>query len=115
MRASRPLVRTLAPPFIAGLLHAVLMACAFPPLGWWPLAFIAVVPLVWAVVRAPKTSRPWLVPLMVWAGVVPLWAYEQVWIIDVSKLGYYPFIAALAAFAVLFVWLLRRMVRRWPQ
>jgi apolipoprotein N-acyltransferase len=130
MRASSSRLRTLARPFIAGLLHAVLMACAFPPVGWWPLAFVAILPLVWLACREggtgsqlnstgdPKTARPWhpawLDPLMVSVGALPLWAYEQVWIIDVSALGYYPMVAALAAFAGIFVWAVRRMRRRWP-
>ena len=50
MPASRRRLATLARPFLAGLIHSVLMVCAFPPVGWWPLALVAIVPLVWTVV-----------------------------------------------------------------
>jgi apolipoprotein N-acyltransferase len=110
MRASSSLPRSVFLPFVAGLMHAVLMACAFPPIGLWPLVALAPLPLVWPAL----SSRKWS-PVLVGLGVAPLWAYEQIWVIDVSRLGYLPLVAGLATFSMLFVWALRRTVRRWPR
>ncbi|MEX2219508.1 MAG: apolipoprotein N-acyltransferase [Phycisphaerales bacterium] len=126
MRASSPLGRAILRPLLTGLLHAVLMAAAFPPFNLWPLAFVAPVPLVWAAVQGwpavgPRGSRLRTVlyalraPLLVALGVLPLWAYEQQWVVQVSALGYWPFIAVLAAFSGLFVGLMRVLIRRWPR
>ena len=125
MRASRPpaFVRGVLFPFIAGLIHAGLMVCAFPPADIWPLVVSAPLPLIWAAVggcredtgkpRAACPCHPRWAPVWVSLGAVPLWAYEQSWVIDVSGAGYYPFVGGLAAFAGIFVWALRRAAGRW--
>jgi apolipoprotein N-acyltransferase len=98
-------------PLVAGLAHAALMVCAFPPVGLWPLALLAPLPLIWIALRGstgPARSRPFLVA----TGVLPLWLYEQCWVIDVSLLGYPLLAIALALFAALFVWSLARIARR---
>ena len=130
MRASRPALRRYVIPFVGGLLHAAAMLCAFPPVGLWPLAFVAVLPLVWVVIgesagepphvagRSWHPKRWWgalRMPVSVSLGVLPLWAYEEVWVMNVSSAGYWPMIAILAAFSGLFVWMLRRATMRWPR
>src|SRR3954471_15579400 len=126
MRASSPSswVRGLLFPFIAGLMHAGLMVYAFPPVGVWPLVALAPLPLIWAAVASgagtggPRAARPWhpaWAPFWASLGAAPMWAYEQSWVMDVSGAGYYPFVGGLAAFAGVFVWALRRAVRRWPR
>src|SRR4051812_13663096 len=108
MPASRPALVRILVPIAAGLLHAALMACAFAPVNLWPLAFLAPVPLVWA---ALKLRGRWM-PLLVSAGVLPVWLYQQCWVIDISSLGYIPMAIALSLFYGLFVWLLARVPTR---
>jgi apolipoprotein N-acyltransferase len=84
------------------------MACAFPPIDLWPLAFLAPVPLMWAGLRL---RGRWM-PLLVGLGLLPLWLYEQQWVIDISALGYAPMAVTLALFYVLFVWATARAARR---
>jgi apolipoprotein N-acyltransferase len=108
MPASRPALARILAPVVAGLLHAVLVLCAFPPVDLWPLAFLAPVPLMWA---ALELRGRWMPPL-VGLGLLPLWLYEQQWVVDISALGYFPMAVALALFYVLFVWLLARAAKR---
>ncbi|MFM9996224.1 MAG: apolipoprotein N-acyltransferase [Phycisphaerales bacterium] len=102
-------LRAWAPAFAAGLIHASLIALAFPPFSFWGCVFLAPLPLVWA---ATRRRQPTLLP--VWLGVLPLWAYEMSWVWNVSIAGYVPMIAALALFAALFVALLRAVSTRLP-
>lgn len=116
-------------PVAAGLLHALLMFLAFPPVGAWPAALVAVAPLAWVGARVAKTAYPALAagekrrrrwarelrpPLLVTAGVMPLHLYEHQWLIDVTGLGYVPFAIGMSLFAGAFVWLLARVLRRLP-
>lgn len=39
-------------PFAAGLLFALLMTAAFPPVSWWGCSLVALAPLVWLVERS---------------------------------------------------------------
>ncbi len=125
-RSIPSILRSLAPPFGAGLLFSVLMLGAFPPFGWWGLVFLAPMPLVWAGAmvahrRRAESSLPGsgrvrigLVSTAVAAGVLPLWAYEMSWVFNVSAAGYWPMILALASFLGMFVWLVGTARHRLP-
>ncbi len=66
---------------LCGLLHALLMASAFPPVGFWPAVFIAPIPLTWLAVRATKLNRAALLACL---GVLPLWLLEMSYVIPIS-------------------------------
>ncbi|MFN0132773.1 MAG: apolipoprotein N-acyltransferase [Phycisphaerales bacterium] len=105
---------------VLGLLHAALMLLAFPPFGWWALVFAAPMPLAFAAVMGRQWG--WFSPGvgrwkrrrslgtggLVALGVLPLWAYECQWVLDISMLGYWPMIAVLAGFSAAFVLLVAR-------
>lgn len=99
----------------AGLAHAALMYAAGPGLGWWWLALVAAVPLMWA---AANTNRRWWRGwLLTTAGVLPLWLAWEWWVLDVSELGMVPLAVivslVVAAYVPLVAWL-RRVVPSAP-
>jgi len=135
MPASRPgarasangsAARTTLIPILAGLLHAVFMAAAFPPVGFWPASFLAVLPLALIAgsgcctnqskTNTPRRSifRTLRTPLLVTLGVLPVHFYEHQWLINVSALGYVPFAIGMSLFPGAFVWLLERTAHRFP-
>ncbi|MBL9031163.1 MAG: apolipoprotein N-acyltransferase [Phycisphaerae bacterium] len=107
-----------------GLAHGILMALAFPPFGLWGMVFVAPLPLAVAGVmghqwgwfeRGRGRCGRWrgagtlgLVSL----GVLPLWAYECQWVLEISTAGYWPMVAVLASFAGAFVWVVSEAARR---
>jgi apolipoprotein N-acyltransferase len=100
-------------PLAGGLAHAACMALAAPPLSAWPFALLSIFPLVWAAHRcAPRPLRALLLSTL---GIVPLWAFWQAWVLDVSELGYAPFCAAVALFTGAFLGLLALVRRRLPR
>lgn len=110
-------VRAWLPSFVAGLLFSALTAAAFPPVGLWGFVFLAPMPLIWAGVRGGRAGSDRLrdrvgLPVSVALGALPLWAYEQVWVSQVSGAGYVPMILILAGFAGLLAWLIAG-ARRW--
>ena len=99
----------LLPPLISG----VLLWAAFPPLGWWPLVWIA--PLGWLhLISLPRLPgrRPywavWLAGMFHWAAVVQgiRLAHPALYIGWISLSGY------LAVYPLLFVGLTRVAVHR---
>lgn len=97
---------------LAGVLHATLLAAAFPPLSWWPAAMLAPLPVLWVMRRAPV--RPAGDALWVALGSIPFWAYSHVWIIPVTALGYPFLVLHLAAYVWLALWIVGRARQRWP-
>lgn len=94
----------------AGLAHALLALLAFPPVDVWLLAFAAPVPLIWAGCRAAE--RPLLGALLAAIGVLPLWFFQERWLIEVTALGY-PFLAVYMSLCTGFgVYLIARIRRR---
>ena len=96
----------------AGLAHAILTALAFPPADLWPLALLAPMPLIWACLHA--STRPDPSPgthtrtgphAGFWTalGVLPLWVFEERWLIDVAGLWYILLALNLALYSWLFV------------
>ena len=95
-----------------GLGHAALMTPAFPPLSWWPLAFVAALPLFLVAWRA---DRPWARALGATLGVAPMWAFLHWWIFDVSALGAPFLVAYLSLYAGAFTLLASRVRARLPR
>lgn len=89
---------------MAGLLYGVLTSAAFPPLGVWPLAFVAVVPLCWSACHAG--ARRSVAAVMVWLGTLPLWFVQERWLVDVTQLGYPLLAMYLSLYSAVFVRLL---------
>ena len=52
------------PNILAPILSAAFLICAFPPLNWWWMAYIALTPLFWSIYHAPNT------PKAIWHGTL---------------------------------------------
>jgi len=124
MPASRPALPSRVPAYIiAGLVHAAAMLLAFPPVGFWPMVFVAPMPLIWAgwirgqdlISTHGTRSRLGRGPIWVSLASSPLHLYAHQWVIDVSALGYPPYIFIMSAWSGVFVWMLSRVVARWPR
>lgn len=99
-------------PLLAGLAHSVLTCAAFAPFGLWPLAYLAIVPLIWAAIH---TERPFWTAMLVWVGILPLWAFQSAWVTEVSVAGFFPMVLILAGFGAGFVWVLARVRSGYPR
>lgn len=97
----------------AGLLHSVIMIAAFPLWGWWGLAFVAVLPLV--IAAEAKWKHPWRSALLMYAGCLLFWMYEQAWTWPVSEAGYIPLCLYLAIYPAVFFVIQRRVRARLPR
>lgn len=97
----------------AGLLHALLMGLAFPPIGLWPLALVSVTPLAWIAMRGRET--PLRTALWTAVGTVPFWAGSHAWIAGVSPVGYFPLVLYLSFYPGLFTWIAARLLRSPPR
>lgn len=95
--------------FGLGLAHAVLFACAFPPIGLWWLVFLAPVPLLLLAYR----PGPSAVAAGFWAmlGVLPFWVWSHGWIANISAAGVYPLVVYLSLYTWAFVVLGSRAAR----
>ncbi len=96
--------------------HALLFMAAYPSINLWPLSFLAPAPLWWLAVHARTTRRALLV---VFIAQLVLWLWMNRWILPVTAVGYPLLSLYMAGYAVLFVWLVRRVSRhrrlsRWP-
>lgn len=97
---------------VCGFVHALLMALAFPPVGFWPSVLVAPMPLVWVAVRATRLNRAALLASL---GVLPLWLFEMSYVIPISTAGYAPMTLYLACFTWIFVLPLGMVARAWPR
>jgi apolipoprotein N-acyltransferase len=87
--------------FALGLAHALLFALAFPPVGWWWMAFVAPLPLLMLAVRpgrSPVSAGFWGM-----LGVLPFWVWTHAWIGEISMAGVYPLVVYLSLYAWAFV------------
>ena len=96
--------------------HALLFMVAYPSINLWPLSFLAPAPLWWLAVHARTTRRALLVVFIV---QLVLWLWMNRWILPVTAAGYPLLSMYMAGYAVLFVWLVRRVghhrrLGRWP-
>ncbi|MBI2081145.1 MAG: apolipoprotein N-acyltransferase [candidate division NC10 bacterium] len=88
------------------LLSGALLASAFPPLDWWPVAFLGLLPLLVAAAGEPPAraawlgfasgmafallSIPWVVVTMVRYGQMPVWGAGGVLLALAAYLACYP-------------------------
>ncbi len=104
--ASRPRLTGL----VAGLLHGLLLALAFPPAGFYGFVLIAPLPLFWACWRG--RDKPLVVAFWIGVGVMPWWGLAHIWITAVSALGFFPLAALLSGYTMLCAWCIARLLRR---
>ncbi len=87
-------------------LHALLTLAIFPPLDFWPLAFLTPIPLVMVAWRARSTFAALLAVLLTqW----PMWLWLLRWIMPVTSVGYPALALYQSTHAALLVWVLRRV------
>ena len=88
--------------------HAVLLGISFPPVGAWPLVFLAPIPLVIAAVRARSS-----LVLLAWVFAFQLvvWGAIQLWVREVSVAGWPAFAVYMACWSVLLAACLRLLGR----
>lgn len=92
-----------------GLTFSALMTLAFPGVGFWPAALVAVAPLLFA---AELTgARPRTLGLWAGLGTLPFWAQSHLWILteDVAALGFVILALLLSLYPAVFVWLGARL------
>jgi apolipoprotein N-acyltransferase len=89
---------------LAGFGYGAMTALAFPPVGVWPLALVALIPLVWAGCRAGGRTRT--SALLVMLGVMPMLVLEHWWLLDVTGAGMPLLCLYVAAYPALFVWII---------
>lgn len=106
-------MRALGVGAASGFAHGALVWASLPPISWWFLAFLAVAPLLLAVMLASKVDRPGRVALGVMLGALPWWAVLQWWMLPITALGTFPLVAILSSFPALFVWVLARVGAQW--
>lgn len=98
---------------LAGLSYGLITALALPPVNIWPLAFAALVPLVWAACRLGK--RPAIGALWVGLGTLPFWTLQHVWLINVTPPGYPVLAVYLSLSSALCVWMVAQARNAdWP-
>ncbi len=86
-----------------GLAHGLLMAMAMAPVGLWPLAMVALVPVFAAMARLslrPARGAAWFA-----LGTLPYWLYLHAFLIDVTAPGYPGLGVLLSAYTWLSVWI----------
>jgi apolipoprotein N-acyltransferase len=95
------------------LLTAIsLGACClvFPPTGWWPLAYVCLVPWLVCVCAA---GRSWLVYLMSWLMGLGFFLIQIRWMIPVTTPGYLALCGGFSVFFPLAAWPIRHMYQRY--
>jgi apolipoprotein N-acyltransferase len=121
--------RRAAAVMLAGLVHGILMTLAFPTVGFWPAALLALLPLVWVAGRLEReagrmllqgsngrdvTRRMVRTALLTTIAVMPLYIYQLQWLIPVTAVGYVPMAFGMGLFAGAFVWLVAELRLRLP-
>jgi apolipoprotein N-acyltransferase len=97
---------------LLGLIHGVLFGMAFPPFGFWFLALVAPIPLIFGGVRADRAFRA---ALGAGLGTAPMWAFHHQYTWQMTEAAFVPLALYLAIYPGLFVWVLARTHRRWPR
>ncbi|MBX3357356.1 MAG: apolipoprotein N-acyltransferase [Phycisphaeraceae bacterium] len=100
----------------AGLLSGLLTVLAFPPVGVWPLAPLAIAPLALVGIAAGRgPSRRLRVAILIVVGLLPARFFEERWLIEVTPVGYPLLAAYMASFGGAFAWMLAIVVRAIPR
>lgn len=94
---------------VAGLAYALLTALSVPPIGFWPLALTAPIPLIWAAARSGRVSLLGAACLSL--GTLPVWAYTHLFLLNVTQVGFPLLCVYLSVYPALFV-ALHRLTRR---
>ncbi|MFI4898623.1 MAG: hypothetical protein ACIARR_12460, partial [Phycisphaerales bacterium JB059] len=95
-----------------GLAFSALMSLAFPPVGWWWCALVALVPLIFA--SRLRGASPRALGLWAGLGTSVFWAQTHLWIWteDVAPVGLVFLVPLLSLYPGVFVWLGARLERR---
>lgn len=91
----------------ASCASGVALAIAFPPVGAWPIAFLALVPLLWAI-RGATPSRA---ALFGFASGVSAFGLLLSWIIRFGEAAFVSLVLLLALFTVAFALMARILLR----
>lgn len=95
---------------VAGLVFALFMSISLPPAGLWLAAFIAPMPMIWAGCRS--ADSPLVGALLFAFGSLPLWFFQQQWLVDVTAVGYPLLALYLSVCSGAAVYLIGRIRRR---
>ncbi|MFZ4576003.1 MAG: hypothetical protein ACOYN0_16560, partial [Phycisphaerales bacterium] len=89
----------------AGLLfvHGVMLWIAMPPVNWWPLAFVSLVPVALAARLLEGLGKRHIA--LATLGLLPFWFVTHLWTIPVTVAGYAPFCILVAAVSGLGLWI----------
>lgn len=90
------------------VVHALLFRASFPGPGLWPLTWLSVIPLAWLAIRAATMRRA---VLAVFVVQLLMWLWIDRWIIGVTAAGYPALSVYMSLYAVIFVWVIRRVSR----
>ncbi|HVZ93600.1 MAG TPA: apolipoprotein N-acyltransferase [Phycisphaerales bacterium] len=104
----RPLVMGL----VLGGLSALMFALSFPGVSWWPLAFVAITPLVVLAMRTEKPARSALGVFVAW---LPALGYLQQFAWTSSVAGFFPLVLYTALYPAAFVWIFGRLCGRFAK
>ncbi len=94
--------------WLAGLVHAVILYVALPPVGWWWLVFVAPAPLAMVAVGADRRRT---VIACLGVPMIGTWLLHQWWVGAVSALGLPPMACYLAAWTAIMGLAVRRVAR----
>lgn len=98
---------------LGGLAYGFITFIALPPVGLWPLALAAIVPLAWAGCRMGR--RRFWGSLCVGLGTFPFWFAEHWWMREVTAPGFPVLAAYLSLYSALFAWMIATVrATDWP-
>lgn len=89
---------------LCALATSGLTLLTLPMLSWWWLCPIVPAPLMWLAWRWSGATRTLL--FATWAGSLPIWAYQQWWVHEISTFGFVPLVIIQSCWPALYVWLL---------
>lgn len=107
-----PPARPFRSALLLGALGAPAFALAFPGPGLWPLAFVAIAPLLHA---AWTTDRPLRSAMGVFLAWLPALGWLQQFAWTSSAAGFAPLVAYTALYPATFVWILARLRLRFGE